>query len=184
MKTTLWCKLTVATAGEGDGLTSPILSHPVSTCVSLMSRGALLDKSVTDNGMQEMVELDEVEVAHLPPSGSVAIIWNSVQLHSCALYYWLWCSFIFSPYFSILIFICPGKHFIDITVRYLRWMMWLVSLSSKIVHQIQTPIWTIHTFSGRFLIIKVKSSLERYCSWTLYLRALILSEYGLVPQST
>ena len=74
--------LTVATAGEGEGLTRPILSHPVSTWVSLISRGALLDKSDTDNGIQEMAEVDEVEVAHLPLSGSVAIIWNSVQLES------------------------------------------------------------------------------------------------------
>jgi len=112
--------LTVATAGEGEGLTRPILSHPVSTWVSLISRGALLDKSDTDNGIQEMAEVDEVEVAHLPLSGSVAIIWNSVQL------------------------IFPSS-------------------SSSALANISL-ISQSDTFSGRFLIIKVKSSLDRYCS--------------------
>ena len=80
MKTTLWCKLTVATAGEGEGLTSPILSHPVRTWVSLMSRGPLLDNSDTESGIHEMGEVEDAEVAHLPSSGRVAISWNSVQL--------------------------------------------------------------------------------------------------------
>ena len=40
------------------------------------------------------------------------------------------------------------------------------------------------TFSGRFLMINMKSSFERYCSCTLYFRALYLSEKGLVPHKT
>ena len=40
------------------------------------------------------------------------------------------------------------------------------------------------TFSGRFLMINMKSSFERYCSCTLYFRALYLSEKGFVPHKT
>ena len=85
-------------------------------------------------------------------SGPSSFLWQGGhQLKLCPakieLQKWTEFSFL-SPNFSILIFICPSKHFIDISIRHLQYKMQLSLLSTNIINQITQQ--TCKAFSTYF----------------------------------